>query len=204
IVYFPLDLSFAVNRAVKTINPDLVIIMETELWPNFIKYAKNNNSKLMFANGRISKKSFKFYKFLDFFLKDMLNKVDCFSMQSKKDLERIIELGAKKEIVFNSGNTKFDQTYANIDQDKVEIYQKQFQLDDHHPILVAGSTHDDEEKKLIDIYKRLKRNYEDLLFILAPRHVKRADDIQKMYEKRGISTIKRTEIDSKSKTNEDV
>ena len=204
IIYFPLDLSFVVKKAIKAINPDLVMIMETELWPNFIKNANENDSKIMYVNGRISEKSFKLYKYLGPILNDMLSKIDYFSMQSALDAERIINLGAEKSKVINSGNTKFDQTYAEPDQDKIEKYRSEFKINKGQPVFVAGSTHDDEEENLLDIYLDLKERYPDLVFILAPRHVKRSDEIINMYKKENISVIKRTEIDKKNVGKEDV
>lgn len=204
IVYFPLDLSFVVKKALKTINPDLIVIMETELWPNFIKEAKKINSKIMFANGRISDKSFKFYKYLGPILKDMLKQIDFFSMQSAQDLERIVDLGAKKDRVLNSGNTKFDQTYAEFDENKKRKYEKEFKISSEQPVFVAGSTHDDEESNLINVYKKLKKEYNDLVFILAPRHIERVDAIKKLYYKENLSTVKRTKVKNRIPGREDI
>ena len=204
IIYFPLDLSFMVRKALKTIDPDLVMIMETELWPNFIKYASENGSKIMYVNGRISGKSFKLYKFLGPILNDMLNKIDFLSMQSSQDVKRVIELGAKENKVINSGNTKFDQTYAEPDKDKKKKHRKEFKINKEQPVLVAGSTHDNEEENLLDIYVDLKEKYPDLIFILAPRHVKRSDDIIELYKKNNIPIVKRTEIEKRNKNRDDV
>ena len=204
IVYFPLDLSFIVKKALKAINPDLIVIMETELWPNFIKEAKKTNSKIMFANGRISDKSFKFYKYLGPILKDMLKQIDFFSMQSAQDVERIVELGAKKDRVLNSGNTKFDQTYAEFDENKKKEYEKEFKISSEQPVFVAGSTHDDEESNLINVYKKLKKEYNDLVFVLAPRHIERVDAIKKIYYKENLSTVKRTKVKNRIPGREDI
>ncbi|MGM0410235.1 MAG: 3-deoxy-D-manno-octulosonic acid transferase [Bacillota bacterium] len=199
IIYFPLDLSFIVKKALVAINPDLIIIMETELWPNFIKNASENGSKIMYVNGRISGKSFKLYKYLGPILNDMLSKIDFLSMQSSEDLERIIELGATKNKVINSGNTKFDQTYAEPDKNKIQKYRQEFKIDEDQTVLVAGSTHDDEEENLLNIYLNIKKDYPNLIFILAPRHIDRSADIEKLYQNKNISVIKRTEVQKRNK-----
>ncbi len=204
IIYFPLDLSFAVKKALNSINPELIIIMETELWPNFINQADKNNSKIMFANARISDSSYKSYKYLGPLLKDMISKVDLFDMQSQEDADRIIDLGADKKKVFSSGNTKFDQTYAEIDNSEVKKYYEQFKLKKEQPIFVAGSTHDDEEKHLLNVYKNLKEKYKDLVFILAPRDVDRDEEISSIFESEGIKTVKRSNIEKRKPKIHDV
>ncbi len=204
IIYFPLDLNFAVKNAIKTINPNLIVIMETELWPNFIKQADKNNNKIMFANARISDSSYKSYKYLGPLLRDMITKVDLFDMQSQEDAERIIDLGADKNKVFSSGNTKFDQTYAEINNSEVEKYYELFKIKKEQPIFVAGSTHDDEENHLLDVFKNLKEKYNDLVFILAPRDVDRDEEITNIFESEGIKTVKRSSIEKRSTENHKV
>lgn len=204
IIYFPLDLNFAVKKAIKSINPELIIVMETELWPNFINQADKNNNKIMFANARISDSSYKSYKYLGPLLKDMINKVDLFDMQSEEDAKRIINLGANKNRVFSSGNTKFDQTYAEINSSAADKYYKEFKIQKNQPVFIAGSTHDDEEKHLLEVYKDLKNQYSDLVFILAPRDVERDEEIKGIFKSEGINTVKRSSIEKREPGIQDV
>jgi 3-deoxy-D-manno-octulosonic-acid transferase len=198
IVYFPFDLPFAVKRALKTINPELIMIIETELWPNFIKIAKNKGHKIIYANGRISDSSFKKYKYLGSILPKMLNNIDCLAMQSEQDKERVIELGANAEKVLNLGNTKFDQNYSSISESKKEYYRNKFKINEDNLVFIAGSTHDDEEKHLIQIYKDLKKNFPSLYFIAAPRDIERAAEIERLFHKNNIDSIKKSELKNQS------
>ena len=198
VIYFPFDLPFAVKRALKTINPELIMIIETELWPNFIKIAKNTGHKIIYANGRISDSSFKKYKYLGSILPDMLNNIDCLAMQSEQDKERVIELGANAEKVLNLGNTKFDQNYSSISESKKEYYRNKFKINEDNLVFIAGSTHDDEEKHLIQIYKDLKKNFPSLYFIAAPRDIGRAAEIERLFHKNNINSIKKSELKNQS------
>jgi len=162
IVYFPFDLPFAVNKALNIINPDLIMIIETELWPNFIKIANKRGHKIIYANGRISDSSYKKYNYLGSIMPDMLNNIDCLAMQSEQDKNRVIELGANEKKVFNLGNTKFDQNYSLISENKKEKYRKLFKINKDNLVFVAGSTHPDEEKHLIQIYQELKKVQKEL------------------------------------------
>lgn len=198
IIYFPFDFPFAVKKALKTINPELIMIIETELWPNFIRIAKNKDHKIIYANGRISDSSFKKYKYLGSIMPKMLNQIDVLAMQSEEDKNKIIELGANPEKTFNLGNTKFDQNYSDISQKERNAYRKKFKITQNNLVFVAGSTHDDEEKHLIQIYKDLKKEFPSLYFILAPRDIERADEIEEIFKKNKIQFMKKSELKNQS------
>jgi 3-deoxy-D-manno-octulosonic-acid transferase len=204
VVYFPFDLPFAVKKALNTINPELIMIIETELWPNFIKIAKNKGHKIIYANGRISDSSFKKYKYLGSIMPRMLNNIDCLAMQSEQDKKRVIELGANAEKVLNLGNTKFDQNYSSISENKKEDYKSKFKISKDNLVFVAGSTHADEEKNLIQIYKDLKTKFPELYFIVAPRDIERAAEIADLFQKNNIDYIKKSELKSESPEKIDV
>ena len=107
-IYFPFDLPMVVKRVLAQIKPALVLIMETELWPNFIKIANQMGIKVILANGRISEKSFRRYQRLGPFFREMLSKMDALVMQSQQDVDYVLALGAEKKRVYNYGNTKYD------------------------------------------------------------------------------------------------
>lgn len=194
-IYFPLDLSWISKRVLRIIRPELVVIMETELWPNFIKIASDFGIGVMLANGRISDKSAQRYRYLGPIIRDMLKRIDILSMQSEQDVEYILNLGADRERVYNTGNTKFDQSYAQVDPGVKENFYREFKIEPTQPVLVAGSTHPNEEEQLIPVYKRLKSEFADLLMILAPRHITRAAEIEALYQNAGIELVRRTEIE---------
>lgn len=199
-LYFPFDLSWTVKRALSRIQPDLVIIMETELWPNFIKTAHKLGSKVLLANGRISRRSANGYRLLGSFFRKAIKYVDALVMQSQEDLGSILSLGAAKERTFNYGNIKYDLGLKEIDPLLGQKLKKDLQIENSYPILVVGSSHANEEELLIPLFKRLKAEYEDFLMILAPRHPERLSEIQSLYHKAGIPTVRRTELKVKRRT----
>ena len=192
--YFPFDLSLVVKKVLNELNPKLVIIMETELWPNFIRVAQQRGTKVVLANGRISAKSYRGYKLFGPLLQQMLRGIDLFLMQSQPDAEYIQSLGADKERVFNCGNTKYDLNIDLAGEHCNNRLAKEMQVETNAPLLVVGSTHANEEELLIPIYKRLKAEYQDLVMILAPRHPERVKEVETLYQKAGIPTIRRTEL----------
>ena len=199
LIYFPLDFSFSVHSSLQKINPDLVVIMETELWPNFIHRAHRQDSKIILVNGRISDQSYKRYKYLGPFLSDMLDKIDIFSMQSPRDVEYITRLGADADRVANSGNTKFDRKYEKCDSEQKKELYSEFKISPDQPVWVVGSTHPDEEKQLLPVYKKVKSEFPNLIMILAPRHIRRIDEIERLYQNQGLPVIKRSEIEERNK-----
>lgn len=198
IIYFPLDFPWIVNKVLDQIRPELVIMIETELWPNFLKAAKKFDCKTMVASGRISDGSLKSYKYFKSLLKKVLANIDILSMQSEQDADRILELGAVKERVYNNGNIKFDQEYGESGAKLESKLYDRFKLSPEQPVVVMGSTHDDEEQQLISVYQRLKDNFPELVMILAPRYIKRKEEITELYSQAGIDLVCRTEIEQRT------
>ncbi|MFW6269095.1 MAG: glycosyltransferase N-terminal domain-containing protein [Bacillota bacterium] len=203
LIYLPLDFSWIVRKVVKKINPELLITIETEIWPNLIKEAAKNNTRIMVASGRISDDSIKKYKYLGPLLAKTLEKVDVFSMQTDLDVDRIISLGAAEDKVLKTGNIKYDQQSGENSIDKDDILQ-QYQIKEEQPVLVAGSTHEGEEKQLLSLYKNLKRDFPDLVMLLAPRYIERTENIARIFNQQGINTVLRTEIEQRNPEKESV
>lgn len=181
IIYSPLDISFIARSFVRFISPCLYICLETELWPNIICELKKNNVPIMIINGRISDKSFRGYKKISFMLKNILNKIDIFCMQTTTDARRIIELGAQVRSVKLTGNMKFDLEYENI------FKQINLKINPSDIILIAGSTHPGEEKIILNVYKKLREEFKNLKVIIAPRHIERTKLIEKLINDYGFS-----------------
>lgn len=119
IIYFPLDLPWLAGHVLRRIRPRVFLPVETELWPNFLRTARKIHVPVMMVNGRISDKSVKQYKHLHGLLRDMIGTVKLFAMQSPIDAEYIMRLGAPKELVTVTGNTKFDQTYTDVSPEEI-------------------------------------------------------------------------------------
>lgn len=180
IIYFPLDLPFVAESLVKRIHPGVFMPVETELWPNFLRAIRELHIPVMMVNGRISEKSVKNYRYLYGIWDDMLNTVTRFCMQSSIDADYIAHLGADKSKIFVTGNTKFDQTYAEVTKADLEKYHLELGLNHNYPIIVAGSTHPGEEKILLDSFKSIREVYSQARLIIAPRKTARADEIAKL------------------------
>ena len=123
IIYFPLDMPFVSESFVKRIQPRIFMPVETELWPNFLRAIRERNIPVMMVNGRISEKSVKTYRYLYGIWDDMLNTVSRFCMQSSIDADYISHLGADPKKIYVTGNTKFDQTYAEVTPEDLENYK---------------------------------------------------------------------------------
>jgi len=197
-IYFPLDFSCIAGRVLDTIKPKLFIIAETELWPNFIREAKKRRVPVMVANGRISMDSFGKYKMVNFFMKRVLGNIDLFIMQSQIDAERIISLGADASKVTVTGNLKFDvgtdtllrPANSNVGTNSICAYLES------EVIFVAGSTHRGEEETILDVYREIRKFYPRMVLILAPRHLERVTEVERLLSSRNFKFSRRTELSS--------
>jgi 3-deoxy-D-manno-octulosonic-acid transferase len=194
IIHFPLDLPWLVNGIIRRIKPSLFMMVENELWPNFLKAAKRHGVKTIMVNGRVSDKSFKRYHYLLSIAKGMLNNVDRFCMQSSQDADYIVALGADPARVVVTGNTKFDQTCAETSPQQQDELRKMLEIRHAAPVIVAGSTHKGEEELLISVFKTLLKDFPQACMVIAPRHVKRAAEIMNFCQKAAIRATSRTEI----------
>ena len=186
IINFPLDLPFVASSMVSRIRPGIFIMVETELWPNFLRAIRERNIPAMMMNGRISEKSAKSYRYLSGLLRDMLNTINLFCMQSSIDAKYITQLGADPEKIIVTGNTKFDQTYAEVSPEDLATYKTELGLgEDAYPVIVAGSTHRTEEEAVLTSFTALRKKYPRARLIIAPRKLNRIEEIKKVNAKFG-------------------
>ena len=141
IIYFPFDLPWLSAHLLYKVRPRVFMPVETELWPNFLKAAKKLDIPVMMVNGRISGKSVSRYRYLSSIWDSMLATIKQFAMQSPIDADNIISLGANRDLVTVTGNTKFDQTYTNVSAEEKQALVKEMGLEDNEGIFLAGSTH---------------------------------------------------------------
>jgi 3-deoxy-D-manno-octulosonic-acid transferase len=189
VFYFPFDWRWPVRRALDTINPAAVLVMETELWPNFLRECKARNVPVALVNGRISRKSFRRYLRIRFFLRRVLDCLTLAVMQSERDAERIRELGMRSERTFTVGNLKFEtRTYT----DKNTELKERFRLDVRGPLVLAASTHAPEEKIVIESFKRLRVAEPAVRLMIAPRHPERFNEVAELIQASGLSWTRRT------------
>lgn len=199
IFFLPLDFPWSINRVVERIRPDLFILMETELWPNLIHTLKRYGTRIILANGRISDRSYPRYKFMRPLFSKTLERIDLFLMASELDAVRIIEMGAPRDRVHITGNTKFDAVCSGMDESAPQRMSEILHLDPWSRVLVAGSTHPGEEKAVLDAYSALIQQFPDLVLIIVPRHVERAAEIVSLVSSRSLpEPFLRSSVDSGS------
>lgn len=199
VIYFPLDSYKEIKKILKNIKLELLIIVETEIWPNLIRLC--SKSKIILINGRISEKSFPKYKKIKFLINKSLILIDSFLMQSQDDAEKIIRLGVRKEKVQVVGNMKFAINFPKytLDENK-ELIEKIGA--NGRKIIVLGSTREFEEDKILSGIDNMKK----YLFVIIPRHLTRLEYIEKLLEDKKITYVKYSQLSEfeKNKENRDV
>ena len=176
VIYFPFDWAFCVRRALDAVKPALVIILETEIWPNFLREADRRKVPVIFVSGRISDKSFARYQeffgwagfYLRPFLRDALGHARAFLMQSGRDAERLRELGAPVDRVFVSGNLKYDQALPDATP-MSEWLAREVERSGRRPLIVAGSVVSSEEPLALIAFGVVQGEFPNALLVLAPR-----------------------------------
>src|SRR6266550_5956905 len=185
VFYFPLDFGFSIRPYLRSLQPSLVVVAETELWPNFLHLAKLSGAKVSIVNARISDRSFPGYGRVKRWLKRMLNDVDLFLAQTEEDRNRLLAIGAVPERVRVAGNLKFD-----IDQPEVSAFvgslRDALPSRSSAPVLVCGSTVEGEERVLLRAFEIVLGKYPDAVMVLAPRHPERFDTVAKLVESLGL------------------
>jgi 3-deoxy-D-manno-octulosonic-acid transferase len=185
--YVPYDYSGAVKRFLNHINPKLLVIMETELWPNILHYCAVRHTPVLLANARLSKHSMKGYMRLPRLTQSMLNDISMIAAQSQLDAQRFISLGATPKQVRVVGNIKFDITIAEDLPSRAQQLRQKW--GGNRPIWIASSTHAGEETKVLQAYTIIKRVISNSLLILVPRHTERCAQIIALCEQQGFNVV---------------
>ncbi|WP_109409859.1 lipid IV(A) 3-deoxy-D-manno-octulosonic acid transferase [Proteus genomosp. 4] len=191
-VYLPYDLPGSVNRFLKTVDPKLVIIMETELWPNLISKLHQRKIPLIIANARLSERSAAGYQKLGSFVKTMLQKITLIAAQNQEDGERFIELGLKRSHLHVTGSLKFDISVTPELAARAVALRRQWAA--HRPVWIATSTHEGEETIILETHKKLLTQFPQLLLILVPRHPERFPKAEQLTRDAGLKyTLRSTD-----------
>jgi 3-deoxy-D-manno-octulosonic-acid transferase len=196
IMYVPVDTGLCAGRVVRVMRPELFITVETELWPVLTNALKKTGCKIIVLNGRISEKSFKGYKKIGLFMKEMLSYIDYLYMQSDGDADRIKLLGAVKEKVGVMGNFKFD---ISLDKESPLKWLEHIE----GKIFLAASTHEGEDEIILDAFASIKKKYEKVRLIIAPRHPERFNNVAEMIDKRGLKYLRKSNIPDELRTMDD-
>jgi len=201
VIYFPMDWALCVKRALAAVKPAIVIVLETEIWPNFLREAGRSGVPVVFVSGRISDRSFARYKkwlgragfYLRPFLRSALNNASAFLMQSERDAERVRDLGAPAERVKVNGNVKYDQELPKSSP-LAEWLEKEVVQKKRRPLLVAGSVVANEEPLALIAFGVLQGEHRDALLVMAPRKPERFDAAEQYIEDSHQKFIRRTKL----------
>jgi len=197
-LYMPFDIGFLINHFIKIINPSILILLETELWPNLLYYSEKREIPILVLNARLSDRSFGKYRLFNWFVRILVKPVRMFCAQSDLDANRFAQIGIEKNRIKTTGNMKFDtidfldkvqsEEMLNL-KDRISLALQDF-------LIVAGSTHDKEEEYILDIFKKLKAKFKNLRLLIAPRHLERIDSIEKMIAKSGLKPYRCSSFNS--------
>jgi len=194
VFYFPFDWKYTVRRTLRHIKPSVILLMETEIWPNFIREAYHNGARLAIVNGRISERSFHRYEKIKKFVKRVLGYLDLALMQENADATRLMSLGARASKVRVTGNLKFDHDLDETETALMAELRKRFAIDDDEPLIIAASTHSPEETWLLEAFKDVWKSSDGNLrrLMIAPRHPERFDEVAEIITKTGFTWVRRS------------
>ncbi|MDD6910808.1 lipid IV(A) 3-deoxy-D-manno-octulosonic acid transferase [Actinobacillus minor] len=189
--YLPYDLPYAVKRFIDFIDPKLIVVIETELWPTLIHQFHQRRIPFVIANARLSPRSTKRYTLIKQSIKEMLSEVDMILAQDDVSAERYLQLGYDPLKMDTTGNLKFDLNISSALRNKISNTLTQLAIQ-NRPIWIAGSTHEGEEKLILEAHKKLLEKYPNLVLIIVPRHPERFLSVEELIKKSGLNYVKRS------------
>ncbi len=197
IFFFPYDLLVSVKHIAAKVEPAIVIIVESDIWPNFMFEMKRRNVPVILVNARLSKKSYFGYKRFLFFSKRLFLSFSKICVQSSEDAHRFSLLGIPPGRITITGNIKFDQQYDFAGRKELNKLRQSLLVKPSQQILLAGSTHSGEEAILLDAFSRLKKKYLDLILIIVPRNPDRAASVCRICKSAGFFAVTMSDLEEK-------
>jgi 3-deoxy-D-manno-octulosonic-acid transferase len=197
-IYYPIDRRKYVSRALGSIHPKAIVLVEGEIWPNFIWRANERNTPLFLVNARLSDRSYRGYKRFGGLFKPLFASFTGVGAQNEADAVKLRELGCRPEAINIVGSLKFDA--AKIDERRlldVPGMLRQLGVPEGARLLVAGSTHAGEEAILAEQFLRLRQRFPDIFLVLVPRHFERGKEVGRELTERGVKFIYRSEVSIK-------
>jgi 3-deoxy-D-manno-octulosonic-acid transferase len=194
VIYSPIDFFPLVKNSLNRIKPDILIFLETEIWPSWIIEAKNRNVRLAMLNGRISVRSIRGYRKVMPFFRMVLSRFDLLSMISEGDKNRIIEMGARAETVTVNGNAKYDMLIRGTKDGMNERIRTILHIPADAPVIVAGSIRTGEEGIILDAYEKITASFQNAVLIIAPRHLERIKELTELIRMKGLKCHLRSEL----------
>ena len=188
--YYPLDLSLSVGRALRRVRPAAVVLIELEVWPNFARACARRGVPLAVVNGRMTERSFGRYRRFRGLFGGAFRSLAAAGAQSEESAARLRELGASPVV---TGNLKYDAAIGFDPAEEERRWRERLGFGDA-PVLVAGSTHEPEERILAETYRQLRRSHPTLRMVVAPRHLERVEEVKKAVESVGVPCYKKTQL----------
>jgi 3-deoxy-D-manno-octulosonic-acid transferase len=191
VFYFPMDFAFAIRPYLRVLRPELVVLAETEFWPNFLRLVDASGARIAVVNARISDRSWPNYRRWSWALRKILGRIDLFLAQTPEDAIRLQSIGAQPDRLHVSGNLKFDMSLP-APPPIVESLSRSLASEGSGPVLVCGSTVEDEEALLLKTFENVLVSHPRAVMILAPRHPERFDAVAALIRQMGISSYRRS------------
>lgn len=194
VFYFPLDFKFSVRRALRRIQPSVVLLMETEIWFNFLREAGKSGARVVIVNGRLSERSARRYDWIKKTMRRVLHYVEVALMQTHADAKRLVHLGIRYTKVRVTGNLKFDQPFDAAESELTKTFRTRFDISAAAPLILAASTHAPEEKLLLDAFRIVHKNSSARAprLMLVPRHPERFDEVAALVKQTGFDLARRS------------
>ncbi|SPD76505.1 putative 3-deoxy-D-manno-octulosonic-acid transferase [uncultured Desulfobacterium sp.] len=194
LITMPVDTWFCIHRIVRFINPQVFVLVETDIWPGLLGFLKKRGVKAILVNGRVSPRTFKLYRKAPFISRRLFEPFVFCLMQSDIDSKRLLEIGVNPfEKVITTGNIKFDRDWNPLEREERTRLLESLSLGSEETIWVAGSTHPGEEEIIFRVFKRLKKNWSPLRLIIAPRQIEQSEGILKMISSMGLNGLLKTD-----------
>ena len=197
-IYFPFDFTFAAHLLFRKIDPAVVLIVETEIWPNFLRSSRRLGIPTVMVNGRISDRSFPRYLRFKWFFRAVLTDFSRFCMQTREDARRITAMGAPADRVEVTRNLKYDIPAMAITPAHKAETRRAYAIPDSVAVFTAGSTHQGEEEQIVAAYRRLCAGNQSAFMVLVPRHPERAPQVAELLVREGLTFTLRSQLTSSS------
>lgn len=192
--WFPLDFSWAVHRVLQTLQPSLVVLVELELWPNFLRACHRRGVPTAIVNARMSEKSFRGYARIQKLVSSLLKPVSAIAAQNEVYAERLLQLGASVSATTVTGSVKFDQICCDRQNDATARFRRLFQITADQTVFIAGSTQAPEERLALTAWQHLRQDFPSLRLILVPRHRERFDEVADLISAAGVTCVRRSTL----------
>ena len=194
VFFVPLDFRSVVRRFLRAFRPDILVLAESEFWPNLLREVKRQGRRILLINGRISAGSFKKYGDLGPLSRKIFRNVDLFLVQTGQDQEKLEQLGIESGRLQVAGNLKSEVRLPDFTADELEAFRGGLGMDGREKVVVAGSTRKGEEERLLKAFASAREKRDDIRLILAPRRIERAGEIEKAAQALGFRTMRRTQV----------